>query len=291
MKFRTLAGLVLLALAALSQAADGTLRVGIVGEDPQKALNAMLPLNRLLAERLAGAGIHASQTVVAADLEAMQAKVHNGDVDMVMYSSYGIIRLGEHAGCTLSSLLFWRKGTRTYQTLFFVLQRSPIQQLADLRGRTIAFESPMSTSGFIVPKALLIQQGLHVVPRAQADAGSVGYIFASEEINQAFQVSEGRADAGAFNDNDWDELPDKLRAQMRVIHRSRPMLRWLACFAPQVSPELRQAVEAALLGMNNDASGLAALNAASRIKRVERLRPADQSMLDELKALLRVAGP
>ncbi|MBI3144416.1 MAG: PhnD/SsuA/transferrin family substrate-binding protein, partial [Pseudogulbenkiania sp.] len=153
----------------------------------------------------------------------------------------------------------------------------------------IAFEDPYSTSAFVLPLAELAQQGLTAVPKAQAGANSVGYVFAEQELNQAFLVAEKRTDAGAFNNNDWDKLPVKLQAELRIVHRTRPILRWLACFSPRTPARLRQAVESALLGMEGQPEGLKAL-AADHIKRVERMTSDDRASLDYVRHIVATSG-
>lgn len=288
---KTLQGL-LLALVITgghALANEPALRVGIVSDNPQGAIAKLAPLTKQLAGQLSSLGIREGQTVVAPDPAAMARKVKAGEVDLVLGSAYTIIKLNELAGAEPSSLLFWRKGVRTYHTLFFVRRDSAIQSLAELKGKTIAFEDPYSTSAFIMPRAELALQGLTVVPKAQASANSIGYVFAEQELNQAFLVAEKRTDAGAFNNNDWDKLPAKLQAELRIIHRTRPIPRWLACFSPRAPARLRQAVESALLGMEGQPEGLKALE-ADHIKRVERMTPADRESLDYVRHIVATSG-
>lgn len=285
----TLRGLLLtlsfITAAGQALAGEPILRVGIVSDNPQGALAKLTPLTKHLGSQLSSQGIGEGQVVVTQDPASMAKKIKAGEVDLVLDSAYTMIKLHELAGAELSSLLFWRKGVRSYHTLFFVHRDSTIQSLADLKGKTIAFEDSYSTSAFVLPRAELAQQGLAVTPRAQAGANSVGYVLAGQELNQAFLVAEKRIDAGAFNNNDWDKLPPKLQAELRVIHRTRPILRWLACFSPHTPARLRQAVEAALLEMEGDPKGREALS-ADHIKHVERMTIADRESLDYIRHIV-----
>jgi phosphonate transport system substrate-binding protein len=64
-----------------------------------------------------------------------------------------------------------RNGLPYYETRFWVRSDSGIESLEDLRGKVVAFNDPLSASGYLFPVAKLIEEGL------VADADAVGDFF------------------------------------------------------------------------------------------------------------------
>ena len=109
---------------------------------------------------------------------------------------------------------------------------------------------------------------------AAADPKAVRYVLALAEVNQAVWVLHQKGDAGAFNEGDWQALPEKVRAQLRIFERSRPIQRGLIAFRGDLAPATRRAIEDAMLALHQDAAGLAALTTppASRASSASRPR-------------------
>jgi phosphonate transport system substrate-binding protein len=186
-------------------------------------------------------------------------------------------------------LLVVRRGQREYRSVFFTRQESPIQKLADLRGRTLVLQALRSTSAFALPRAELTRAGLRLVPADDtvADAAAVRYVLALAEINQGVWVLQGKGDAGAFNEGDWEALPEKIRSRLRIFERSRPIQRGVIAVRSGLAAPARRALEQVLLSLHEDAEGRKALAQASGVTRFERLTPAErQAILDWAAVLL-----
>ena len=91
--------------------------------------------------------------------------------------------------------------------MFFARRDSGIRSLDDLRGRSIAFQNPSSTSAYFVPAAELLDQGLPLEillsPMDRPDPGAVGYLFARSELNIATWVHKRLVDVGVMSNLDW----------------------------------------------------------------------------------------
>ncbi len=134
-----------------------------------------------------------------------------------------------------------------------------------------------STSAFALPRAELTRAGLRLVAAddAAADPKAVRYVLALAEVNQAVWVLHEKGDAGAFNEGDWQALPEKIRAQLRIFERSRPIQRGLIAFRGDLAPVTRRAIEDAMLALHQDAAGRRGAHARASITRFERLTPAE----------------
>ena len=260
--------------------------IGIISVKPDKMLRKYSPMANYIAARLKKVGVERGTVVVAKNIVAMRKRVRRGDVDLIFESAFSTLEL-KKAGM-LPSLLVWRKGVRQYRTLFFVRKDSALHELMDLKGKTIVFEDPHSTSAYAIPKAELKKRGLQVTPlgEGQEAANSVRYAFGGEELNLAFWVIQKKADAGVFNNNDWDDLPRNIRTELRIIHETQPILRYVGSFHPAMPLKVRRAAENVLVNMQRTGEGRKALRSASRIRKIERLTKQDREVLDSVKELM-----
>lgn len=281
--------LMLTTLAAGHAVAAPGFSLGVINErpdNPEAALAMYAPIHGHLAATLAPAGVRLEPLVVARSLDEMASLIRDGAVDGLLESVMATLELDRRGLRLQPSLVGWRKGQRQYHSVFFVRRDDDIHALDDLRGRTIAFESARSTSAYFVPRITLQAAGLEPEPAADGGSDSVRYLFAGSEANQGYWVERGKVDAGAFNDGDWERLPAQVRADLRIIHRTPPILRFLLSFHADVAPATRQRVAEALIAMEHSEAGRDALAAAARISRFERLTADDRASLAHWRDLL-----
>jgi phosphonate transport system substrate-binding protein len=287
---RTLRLLLVLSWALLAAGPRGAaaeapvFRLGVVNErseQPDLALQQYGSLVAHLADALGRKGISVSRLVIAHDVPDMARRVASGEVDAVIEGVFPTLWIARRTHALDPALLAWRKGQREYRSVFFVRKDSPVRRLDDLRGRLLALEAPRSTSAFALPLATLQLHGLRASPDSGAAGGgaAVRYVLAGSEANQGYWVLRGRADAGAFNDGDWQRLPGTVRAELRIVHTPAPLLRWLVSFRKGLASDVRRAVQAAMTDMHRSEPGRDALQGAERIARFEPLTPADRASL------------
>lgn len=274
--------------------------LGVINERadrPSFALEQYGPLQTYLESRLASKGIDVGELVITKTLEEMAEQIESGTVDAVIEGVMPTFRLQRETAKLDIGLLVWRKGQRQYHTVFFTRKESPVQHIEQLGGKTIAFESLRSTSAYAIPQAALIEAGLRLAPKEVErpsdtfDPDLVWFEFAGSELNQAYWVHAQRADAGAFNDGDWERVPDSIKADLRIFHRTAPILRWLLSFERSVDPQVRNAVNDVLEAMHLEPEGQVALQAASSIARFDPLMDEDRDNLDYWEKVLSAVEP
>lgn len=293
--------LVALALLALGVAPGATaeearrptpLRFGVIAEEPNEPDRMLKVYGATIAwlrERLLSSGIQVGDLVVTRDLDDLSQRLVRGDVDFVIETLFPTLVLQDRSRCLDPALVVVRRGHREYRSVFFTRAEGPIRTLADLRGRTLVLQALRSTSAYALPKAELEREGLTLVPADDARAGraNVRYVLALAEINQAVWVLHGKGDAGAFNEGDWELLPEKIRSKLRVFHQTKPIVRGLLSFRSGLDARVRRVVEETLLAMHEDEAGRAALTLASGVTRLERLTAQDRSGLRRWAPVLR----
>ncbi len=298
---QALALLLLLAPAAPAAAAAGTaapprartLVLGRVSDSPQREVAALEPMVRWAAERLKEVGVERGELRFARDDDEMIAMLRDGRVDWVTESPAGAALFIRRAGARVLARS-WKGGVGEYRSLLFVPETSPVRSLADLRGRRLALEDPGSTTGALVPRALLAAAGLPgpllPSPGASVRPGQVGCVFAGSELNVFAWVRRGLVDAGATSDLVWrtrGSVPESLKRRLRVLHESPPLPRALELVGPALASERARRLRALLLGAERDPSAAAALEAYGRTLRFDALPPGGLDLVERALALQR----
>lgn len=287
---------VLLAATSAAQNGKKRLRFGVIAEqanEPDRMLRVYSDLLAELTLRLAPRGIEVAPLIIARDLAELARLLAQGEVDMVSETVFVTLDLQQEPLVSIAPrLAIVRRDQREYHSVFFTSKTSSISRLTDLRGRTLVLQAARSTSAYAVPRAELARHGVPIFPAGQPKAprNAAFYVFAGAELNQAIWVLKGKGDAGAFNEGDWNRLPEKVRAGLVIFHETEPLLRGLVSFRDGLDPAIRRASEEALLDLHREESGQRALRQADGITRFERLTARDLEGLASWRRALRSAS-
>ena len=252
-----------------------TLVFGRVSQDPVKTQPRLESMSAYLAHHLARHGITDHQVIVARSNAEMVALLRSGQVVLVSETVMSAFMFADATGAELL-MREWKRGVSSYRSMLFARSGSDIDEVEDLRGRVIAFEDRGSTSGFLIPMAMLRQHGLDAVevpgPGITPPPGKVGYLFVGNEINIAAWVARGMVDAGALNNNDWADVartPNGLKEQLTVFHQSPDVPRSVLIIRDNLDADLRQALQRTLADMENDPEAEAVLESYYGVARYD----------------------
>jgi len=267
-----------------------TLVLGRVSQDPVKTLPRLQALAGYLVDHLAHLGITDSEAFVARSNAEMTAMLRSGQVDAVSETVMSAFSYADQAGAELL-MREWKRGVSSYRAVLFARSDNDIDTIDDLRGRVIAFEDRGSTSGFLIPMAMLRQHGLEAVelpaPGIAPPPGKVGYVFVGTEINIAAWVTRGMVDAGALNNGDWEDVertPNGLKDQLEVFHQSSAIPRSVLIVRGDMEAELRDTLQRTLAGMADDAAAEEVLDIYYDVARYDRFVGQVARDLDEARA-------
>jgi len=135
------------------------------------------------------------KVVVLASYEDLAQALAAGKVDLAWAEpvAFVVAQQKNHDVQAIAKAL--RHGKLFYRAAIFVRADSPAQALADLRGKSFAWVSKTSASGYLFPRALLISQGI------DPDAAFRSQSFAGDHPRDCEAVRQRKADAGAtFSD-------------------------------------------------------------------------------------------
>ena len=288
------------ALPALMAFADenvapSLLHLGVISDrenQPDHVLMQYSPLLDHLRQTLEAKGIAVGELRIARNTAELARFVRNRQVDIVIESMMATFRINAAEPLIKPALAAWRKGRRETRSVFFVRQNSPIKHLGELAGKTLALDSPRSTTAYTLPRIVLRQHGLvtEALATDRNAAKSVRFVLANAEINQACQVDRGRVDAAAFDTESWDELPKGLRQELRIIHTTEPILHWLLSVRTGLPPPALAAIHTAVLDLHASDEGTQALQKAGRIRRFDRLETGDLASIEKWHAMAMKSG-
>tara|TARA_B100000315_G_scaffold254609_1_gene296047 strand:- start:6892 stop:7830 length:939 start_codon:yes stop_codon:yes gene_type:complete len=269
-----------------------TLVIGKISDDPKKHHPVLERMGSYLAQNLSSTGIVKSDVLIAKDLEQMIDYLANGKVDLLSETAFSGLRLKMRAGAEII-LHEWKKGVPFYRTIFFSAKDSGINALSDLKGKKIAFEDSGSTSGFLIPIAMLTRGGFKVEhlrsPRNEPKRDSIGFTFSRGELNMVTWVARGLVSAGAFSSTDWKEVvrtPDRLKKSLKIIATSKPIVRSLVLVRKNMSSNLKSSLRSVMKNMSNQESGRKMLSDYYKVSKYTDIGSEASKSLAEVKSLM-----
>ncbi len=270
---------------------DHYLVIGKVSEDPKKHYGNLKPIADYAVRHMGDLGVTESKVLFARDNRMMINFLNQGKVDWVTETPFSAMEFVNQTGAKIL-LRRWKKGVPEYRTVFFALKTSGIKSLTDLKGKTIAFEDPGSTSSFLLPSATLIQSGLQLVelatPREKPPAHMVGYVFSRNEVNAPAWVYRGFVDAAAFSNLDWedrDRMLDSIRDQVEIFYQTPAVPRALELVRKNLSPQIAVRLKQVLLRADSDPKAAAALKAYKKTTRFDELGTDDMERIQHIESL------
>jgi phosphonate transport system substrate-binding protein len=264
-----------------------SITIGRIDSMPVRAEMLLRPLAAHLASQLEDFGFDGGRSVVAEGIPSMTGHLNRGTVDVVISSPYPMMRFRREQSAR-PLLMASRHGLSEYRSYLFVRKESGIHTLGDLKGKTIAFSSPDSTAGYLLPLLSLREAGLDPVRLESTDApvprGKTGYVFAEEEVNISAWVFYGRADAGVFPSTLWEEQmvnPEAYRREFVVIHKSASVPWLFASVREGLDDGEVEEIREGLLNMHKTGAGERALRAYG----IDRFMGIPEGALESLEAL------
>ena len=294
-RFSRLVGVALVLVAGVATAAPpsvyddpGVLVLGRISDDPKSHYEQLKPLLDYVVPRMADVGIREGRILMARDAQQMASYLRRGRVDWVTETAGTGMLLQARAGAR-PLLLTERDGVRHYHSVFFARRDSGIDSLGALRGRSIAFQLPSSTSAYFVPAGELLARGMRLEillsPQDRMQSDAVGYLFARSELNIATWVHKGLVDVGTMSHLDWDNpqrMPAAFRDDLVVIARTLDYPRALEL----VRGDLEAPVEARLRQVLMEAAtDPAASEALLRFFKTTRFLPLDAASTRALERI------
>ena len=278
------------ALAPIAHAATAddahVLVLGRISDDPREHYEQLKPLLDYVVPRMANVGIREGRILMARDVQQMNSYLRRGRVDWVTETA-GTGMLLEQGSGAHPILITERDGVSKYTSVFFARRDSGIKSLKDLRGRSVAFQNPYSTSAYYVPAAEMLDRDLPLQillsPMDRPDPSGVGYLFARTELNISTWVHKRLVDVGVMSNLDWQNpqrVPLAFRADLMIVHETPPYPRAIEMIRGDMDPKVEARLREVLIEASKDPDAREAL---LRFFKTTRFLPIDAGAQDSLR--------
>lgn len=276
MRTTRLLAAVILAAATPAQAAPAdppVLRVSAIPDEaPTELIRKFKPLGEYLQRRL-GKEI---QFVPVTDYPGTVEGLAAGHLDLVWYGGFTFVQARRRTGNAVP--LVQREEDARFHSRFITRAGSGIQKLEDLRGRTVAFGSPSSTSGHLMPRYFLLQAGLD----PEKDFARVAFSGAHDAT--AKWVESGKVDAGALNESVWNKLLEEKKIDPRKVisfHTTPDFFDYNWTVRGDLDPALAEKIRSAFLALDPARPEDQAILDLQRTRRFIPTRPENYAMIEQ----------
>ena len=225
------------------------------------------------------------RVTVASDYAAVIEALRNRSADLAFVHPVGYVLANREAKARIIAKDRWH-GNTSYTSRIYVRRDSGIKTLEELKGKTIAFVDPASSSGYVYPMLMLIQRGL--VQNRDPKTFFREVVFAGSHDAGLLALLNGHVDAlGSF---------DQAREQYLKDPAERERLTWVAesaaipeggiCGRDGLDPAVVERVRAALLQMR----GPAYAELLKRLYDIDGFEPAEDREYDVVRAAMELVG-
>jgi phosphonate transport system substrate-binding protein len=167
------------------------------------------------------------------------------------------------------------KGDIHYHSQIVVPSRSKDQSLLDLQGKLFASADILSTSGWLYPGAWLIRRKINPLRFFKK------LVLTGSHDRSILAVANGEVDGAAVHSIVHQQMPEKIKKKVRIIHTS-PAFGIPPMVTPnQLDDSTRMALQHALLKMDKDPLGREILS----MLEIDRFELVDPSLYNSIEAL------
>lgn len=245
-----------------------------------------------VAEQMGRTNISGGDVYLAASKRDLIEALKQKKVDWVSESPYLALLLVEKAGGEIM-LNRWKEMVPESSAIFFTRNDNNINTLADLKGKTIAFEDPISTVAYCIPLAMLRQKGYRVVhlkdPQKKPPMGAVGYFFSGGRINTSTWVYRKLADVGVCSDLNWEsseDTPKHFKKEFKVLHQSKYYPSAIEVVRKDLAPEIKEDLLYILKKADQDPAAKQSLKMFNSTARFTDLDASVKARLQEIRQMM-----
>lgn len=215
-------------------------------KNPDQMIAEREALSKYLSEKL-GKPV---EVVIPVSAAVINEGFANGTIDIGYLSGNDLIKATDAELLLVGEI----NGKTTYKSYWVALKDKPYAKVEDLKGKSIAFASKTSTSGFIIPLWDLRRKNL-VSEKADPEEffGKGNVFYGTGYVSAVERVLSGDAEAAAVSYYVLDEtkhLTDDQRARLKKVAEQGDVPTHIIAIRKSLTGADREKIKAALLSMN-----------------------------------------
>lgn len=220
---------------------------------------------------------------IARDYGDLRTQMENGSVDIGSFSPFAYVDAarGGKIRIIAQSII---EGSATYRGIIVTRKDSGLKSIADLKGKRFAFVDPKSASGYVYPRAMLIEKGIN------PETFFKETIFAGSHDRVIAAVLEGRVDAGAIYDGALGvaQRSGVSTGNLNTLASSDPIPHDAIAVRTGMDDALVKKIQLALVDLDKSAEGRTVI--ASSKKRLTGHVLAEDKLFDVVRRTAKIAG-
>ena len=203
-------------------------------------------------------------------------------IDFYFESPYPTYVVNQVQGAGKLLLRRWKSGMAEYRSLIATSKESGVNRLDQLRGKTIGFEDPESTSGYFLPKFFLQRNGFKLAPASgpggPVSASEIGYVFANGVDRLYEMIFTRQVAAVTISDDDFAALDEKRKSQLNILAQTEMLPRHLVSVRKDFAQPESDRLAGLLQAMHEDVEGRRILQNADNTTKFDPLPGGEEAM-------------
>jgi phosphonate transport system substrate-binding protein len=187
------------------------------------------------------------ELVVTTDYSSMIEAMRFGRIEIAYFGPFSYVLAKSRAPEIEPFAVGIERGAPTYNSVVLAQVGGPVAALADIRGKDFGYGDQASTSSHLVPRALLLKNGLE----AGKDYRSV-HLGTHDAVARA--VQNGQVPAGAISKAIFEVLLERKTVdgdKIKVIAISDPIPNYPMVMQGNLAPQLKGAIREAFLRLKD----------------------------------------
>ena len=240
--FRSLAILLALALPAR---AERPLKIALL---PDESPATIIKKNEKLKHYLETTLGRSIDLVVTTDYSSMIEAMRRGHIDVGYFGPLSYVLLKQKMPGAIPFAAKLEGTSPTYRAVLITSTKRGVKSIGELKGKTVAFGDPASTSSHLIPKNMLLE-------RAGLKAGrDYKEVFLGAHDAVAIGVQNGTVQAGGLSRHLFDSLVDQGTIKpdrVKVLEESDPYPNYPWVLRGDLPPGLQQTIRQAFLSLKD----------------------------------------
>jgi len=220
----------------------------VVALKPDKNPDQMLKEREALAESLSKILGRPVRVIVPLSATVIIEGLANGSIDLGWLSATDMVHARKADAAELL-LVGEIDGRRDYSSLWLCLKEKPYESLEQLRGKPVAFASPTSTSGHLIPRLDLKKRGL-IAKEPVEFFGEGNVWFGTGYMSGVERVLSGEAEAAVVSDYVFEKdkhMTPEQKNRLRILSRQGPVPTHTLAVSARLDQAAREKLRDALL--------------------------------------------
>lgn len=239
--------------ACSSSGESGSMKKFVIAYLPSEATAESAKLNKDFEDKLSETIGLPVESYKATSYNAAIEAMKNGKADLATFGPFSYIVAVDRAGVEPIVGVSLPAMANSPASVIIVPKDSDIQTIADLKGKTIGFVDPVSTTGHLFPKSMIVKE-LGIDPEELETNFFSSIQFAGKHDTAVLGVVKGQYDAAGVSGMYPEMLVEKgliEKDSYRVIASSEPLNATPVGIRSTVPAEMKEKVKSFLLSYDN----------------------------------------